>query len=234
MLNRSLGFIAGIGEFDPESGQLVQRIKEGVFGELSTPVVDQTGIFEIEVSIGELAAAGVNSSNYLGVFFHHDDNGVLFQDATDDNENRNDVYLVSDLALVRLAQEVDSDLDGMPDSFENDFGLNANDSNDAAGDLDKDGLANGVEFLFGSRPDVASVVFLPGVEADASSARVSVSSADVIGGRVYILEWSPDLGVAQPWKIVDSRSVSIGEAGTAISFARSEPGFYRIRVELAR
>lgn len=234
LLNKSLGFIAGIGEYDPVTGQLIQRVKETVFGELNQPEVGQTDTFEIDVSVEELAAAGVSPSNYLGVFFHHDDDGVLFQEAADGNEDRNDVYLVSDLALVRLAQEADSDFDGMPDSFESDYGLNANDSNDAAGDLDKDGLANGVEFLFGSRPDVASVVFLPGVEADASSARVSVSSADVIGGRVYILEWSPDLGVAQSWKIVDSRSVSIGETGTAISFERSEVGFYRIRVELAR
>ncbi|MDG2168616.1 MAG: hypothetical protein P8L44_11915, partial [Opitutales bacterium] len=234
LLENTLGFIAGIGEFDRETGQLVRRLKEAVLGELSQPEVGQTDTFELDVSVEELAAAGVNPSNYLGVFFHHDDNGVLFQEGPDGNGNRNDVYLVSDLALLRLAQEADSDFDGMPDSFETLYGLNPNDPDDSEEDLDQDGLENGVEFLFGSRPDVASVAFLPGVEAGASSTRISVPAADTIGGRVYILEWSPDLGVSEPWKILDARSISIGEAGTEVSFDQSGTGFYRIRVELAR
>jgi hypothetical protein len=101
-------------------------------------------------------------------------------------------------------------------------------------DRDQDGYANGVEFLFGSRPDLTSVAFLPEVKADIPNSRVTVPALSVIGGRNYVLEWSPDLDVHNQWKTVASRSVSISQAGTEVSFEWFEPGFYRIRVELAR
>ena len=49
---------------------------------------------------------------------------------------------------------LDSDGDGMPDTYETANGLNPN-LNDAAGDLDQDGLGNFVEFQKGTRADLA-------------------------------------------------------------------------------
>jgi hypothetical protein len=47
---------------------------------------------------------------------------------------------------------IDTDSDGMPDSFENQYGLNPNDPLDAGYDNDTDGLTNLEEYLAGTDP----------------------------------------------------------------------------------
>ncbi len=53
---------------------------------------------------------------------------------------------------IEAASNVDNDNDGIADSWENLYGLNSNDPNDALTDLDSDGFTNLVEFLFGYDP----------------------------------------------------------------------------------
>ncbi len=236
LLENSLGFIAGIGEFDSGTGAMVMRIKETVFGETNQPAEGMAGAFEVEVSTEELGMAGVNPSNYIGVFFHHDDNGVLFQEAGD-NEGRNDVYLVDDLLLERLALDSDSDNDGMSDSFENTYGFAANDPNDAEGDADGDGLSNRIEFLWGTLPDEKSILFLPPVSVGLNGTRIAIPAEDLLEGRIYILERSADLGQADPWRVVDAHSTVSSDAGSGYAFERPGDdgvGFFRVRVEWAR
>ena len=50
------------------------------------------------------------------------------------------------------APPVDTDKDGMPDTWEQDYGFNPNDPSDAAKDFDKDGATNLQEFLAGTNP----------------------------------------------------------------------------------
>jgi hypothetical protein len=215
---------------------MIQRIKEAVFGETSQPEVGMSGLFEIGVSAEELETADVNSSNFIGVFFHHDDNGVLFVEAADSN-GRNDVYLVDDLWLQQLAFDSDADTDGMGDRFEDEYGLDSENPDDADEDLDEDGLSNLVEYLLGSNPAAASVKFLPPVASVDGMVMITVPGQEMHEGRIYILEHSNDLGETDVWKAIDAFSPSSSEVGTGYVFEPAGPnetGFYRVRVEWAR
>lgn len=55
------------------------------------------------------------------------------------------------IAYITVQTPIDSDSDGMPDSYEIAQGLNPN-ANDALGDLDGDGVSNYDEFLNGTNP----------------------------------------------------------------------------------
>lgn len=98
VLDVHLGVIAGFGEYDAETGELLQRIRSGTIGETNAPFAGQTGAFALELTPGDLAAAGVHPSSYVGVFFHCDDDGNLFRRGT---EWKNDVYLLDSVRLAR-------------------------------------------------------------------------------------------------------------------------------------
>jgi hypothetical protein len=72
-------------------------------------------------------------------------------DADDDNDGVQDT---ADAFPLDAAESVDTDGDGMGDVFENRFGLNPNDPNDAGLDGDADGSTNLEEFRAGMNPNV--------------------------------------------------------------------------------
>jgi hypothetical protein len=56
--------------------------------------------------------------------------------------------------LKSLPAPADSDLDGMPDAWEDQFGLDANNDSDISQDQDSDGYTNIEEYLNGTDPTV--------------------------------------------------------------------------------
>ncbi|NDV61021.1 right-handed parallel beta-helix repeat-containing protein [Puniceicoccales bacterium CK1056] len=223
VLANTLGLIVGIGEFDPSTGALIQRVKEVTTGELVTPVVGQTGSFNLSVTSTELATAGVSSSNRVGVFLQHDDEGTLGTQAA----GSNDVYIVDNL---RLTGTIDRDGDGIDDTDEPGLGLDPNNPDDGAEDLDGDSFSNHDEYLTGTGLNDPADFLSPALTASPTLADLLVPGSSVLNGRVYILEQSTTLG---GWTAVDAVSGS-DAPGLDILFQVVDPdatSFFRTRVE---
>lgn len=228
VLDVPLGLIVGIGEFDPVTGTLIQRVKEITIGELSAPFVGQSGSFNLLLTSAEIAAASVTSSNRVGVFLHHDDDGVLESEGP---TLRNDVYIVDNLLL---AGTVDRDGDGIADTDEPGLGLNGADPDDGAEDLDGDGASNHDEYLTGTALNNGGDFLQPAFSATAATAQLVVPGSSVLAGRVYILEYSPTPGSPDPWIAADAISGDAAGPGSDIQFDFSGPAprsFFRARVE---
>jgi hypothetical protein len=87
----------------------------------------------------------------------------------------------------------DSDLDGMPDSWEDRYEfLDRNNPEDAAGDFDGDGLTNLEEYLAGTDPGLAaSALAVERIEWRDGQVHLWV---ELVAGRYYALESGTDPG----------------------------------------
>lgn len=112
VLELHLGAIAGFGEYAPSTGDMIQRIKSISFGETEEPLIGQTGSFSILLTPEELVSSGVQSPNYIGVFFHCDDDGTLFH-RSGTGAPRNDVYLLRAIWVERLVRTQEDLLPGI-------------------------------------------------------------------------------------------------------------------------
>ena len=100
-----------------------------------------------------------------------------------------------DLDLTAIA--ADADNDGLPDAWENQYGLStsdngsANPNNGPNGDPDGDGLANRTEWLVGLNPALADSRFYPQLKATPQSDGSVVLEFPTIPGRIYQV-WRSD------------------------------------------
>jgi hypothetical protein len=250
--NLALGFIAGLAEFDAATGALVQTIgfdpgagtaaASQIFGDTSgNGSAGDTGTFSIKVTAANLAAADVIAGNHVGVYFHHDDDGVLGNDVGGFAPNRGDRYLIDDVQLVAESSSTsDPDTDGdlIPDSVEDATpGLDKNDATDGKGDLDGDGHTNAKEFLVGSDILNAGDLLPLLIEVPpGTNLELNLSEGHTLEGRVYILERSEDLGSASDWVAIDAFAPISTEAGAAHTFTASgaaQRAYFRSRIEWA-
>jgi hypothetical protein len=91
---------------------------------------------------------------------------------------------------------IDSDSDGLPDTYESDYGLGANNPADGAQDADHDGLSNYHEYLAGTNPTNALSVLK--IETDASSAGGDVLRFLAVSNKSYSLLFRGNVN-AGPW-----------------------------------
>ncbi len=180
------GFIAGLAEFSASDGALVQRLTPDalVFGNTNAPTIGETGVFSISLSPVELVAAGVAAGNRIGVFFHHDDGGVLYDDS---HPLKNDVYYIDNVVLAM-------DIDGMFGQWQINYGVSG-----ASNDPDLDGLDNLAEFGVGGNPtNPLSVGHTPTI-VNLSNVFRYVYPRRLNSGLSYWLETSDNL-LSNDWK----------------------------------
>lgn len=90
----------------------------------------------------------------------------------------------------------DSDGDGLPDSWEDTYGLDRRNPADAALDLDNDGFTNHQEFAAGTDPkDPQSRLWLQATRQVISGTRQIRLQFPAVAGRTYVLEYFDELAI---------------------------------------
>ena len=175
-----------------------------------TLTIDTVGQFEIEAS-NELGATPTTERlqvNILSATGDEDSDGV---------ENQNDAFPVdptewldTDLDGIGNNTDTDDDGDGMPDTFEQTYGLNSLEPADAAQDSDNDGLSNLGEFNLGTNPqlnDTDGDGILDGSDTDPLDD--TVGKWDFLDADRDLIEDIVTEGVSGEVVIVDAQSATI-------------------------
>ncbi|MBT6661144.1 MAG: hypothetical protein HOB00_12755 [Verrucomicrobia bacterium] len=127
----------------------------------------------------------------------------------------------------------DSDEDGLPNLWEDQYGLNPNDPADAAQDTDHDGHTNLEELLAGTRPNDADSVLSLALSSNKDSL-TAVFEAQT--GRTYVL-WSTDDVADGEWIKVQEFPVQDGKRTIIYNLpAEHLPlpnGYYRLTIPVA-
>ena len=126
----------------------------------------------------------------------------------------------------------DADGDGIPDTWETQFGLNPADRSDGATDGDNDGWTAVNEYLAGTNPNDASSVLILSIDSTANAVQLSFDS---VAGRDYTVEVSNSLSASAQWSVLKAvpaaapARVVMEEDGAPIG----EERYYRVRVSPA-
>jgi hypothetical protein len=124
----------------------------------------------------------------------------------------------------------DSDEDGLPNLWEDRYGLNPNDASDAALDTDNDGHTNLEELLAGTRPNDADSVLWLDLTMHHQSMNITFEAQ---GGRTYVLWNATDITDGEWVKVQefpsqDSKRTIIHDL--PVKHRSSPNGYYRITI----
>lgn len=225
------GFRAGIARFNG-SGAIIGEGDSQIEPDLQfikwehidppSPVVGDSGSFEVTVTASELVAAGVTPTDRVGiVFYHNADNWPASGGA-------NDVYLVDNIAIGYA----DDDNDGLPNAFETANGMDPANAADALLDKDGDGSSNIQEYFEGTDPNDPDSYLQPALAVSGIGPH-QIELPEFIAGRRYRLEFSADMAISDPWTTVAVYTPAANGQGHLFEHTTtSVHGFYRIRTEL--
>lgn len=103
--------------------------------------------------------------------------------------------------FARIITQADTDGDGVPDAWENAYGLAAADPGDRADDADGDGLSNWEEYVAGTDPTNA-LSFLR-IERVTNAPLATRIEFLLISNRTYSVEFTDDLSAGEWFKLAD-------------------------------
>jgi hypothetical protein len=118
----------------------------------------------------------------------------------------------------------------MPDLWEAANNLDRDDPLDAALDADRDGLANGGEYLAGTNPNDAGSVFT--LRAPATDGADFAFRCATVTGRVYRVQ-ARGLAAAVPWSETSTTNGTGGEIEFRQPALAADGRLFRVKLELA-
>lgn len=128
-----------------------------------------------------------------------------------------------------LVEQVDTDGDGIPDSYESAHGMNPQ-INDGNEDLDDDGASNLIEYQNGTDPQIAQNFFRLGIELGANS-NTAILDFYTLPGKNYEIEKTPSLAPAN-W---DASFILSGATNAQLvritNSDLSSAQFYRLKIQ---
>ena len=119
----------------------------------------------------------------------------------------------------------DTDNDGLPDAWENTYGLSVG-VNDANADADGDGLTNLQEYQLGTHPKSGTSFFRASLSPVAGMEGLFKITWNSVVGKIYLIEWTPDL--VTPFTTLRTVTAT-ATTSTEDIVNTSNRGFYRVR-----
>jgi hypothetical protein len=167
----------------------------------------------LPVGMGELGTGVIDISGNQLSFSFVNDQGVV-QDS---------------FTIIKPYAAADADSDGLPDDYENEYGLNPADGADAAADADGDGSSSRDEFLAGTDPRDASSKLLTQLQTGVHGYIVRFNT---VPGYLYTVQRRDDIQTGL-WTSIASDLPGTGAERSVTDTEANLSGkrFYRVRVQ---
>lgn len=202
------------------SGELIKEAKLVLLR--SDPAVGSPSFVSVmtmsDLRISSFTQSGAENAGTTLEIVDLETSRIFFQYFTQDGQEA--------IASLSLVPGEDLDSDGIPDNWERFYGLPI-DQNNAATDLDNDGLTDLQEYRLGTNPISGDTRFSAVAATVANEPAMLDISWDAVPGINYLIEWTPDL--VQKFQALDGIHTA-GSSSMTVRIVKSGPtGFFRVR-----